>query len=1355
MNNTFIGQTINERYRLDSLLGDGGMGSVYRAFDQNLQRKVAIKLMHGHFARQEEFRQRLVQEAQTAARLDNPSIVQIYDFGSADIGPFIAMEYVEGGSLREHLQRLQRLNKYLPFNQSLQIGIQIAEALDYAHKQGVIHRDVKPGNILLKRLSHPDEVGAQPFRAKLTDFGLVKLIEGSPMTQSGATVGTPTYMSPEQCEGDDLDGRSDLYSFGIVMYELVTNRLPFAFQTLADAISTHRRGVQPSPASEYRSDAPQLINSFLAKALAKSPEDRFTSGYEMAQALRAALIALEGAPTRVMMRQELDILDEVEQPPDGYELHILTPNHPSSVVHLTQSVFTLGRNADNDIVLPAEGVSRHHTRLQATSLGWEVVDLGGTNGTWIDSRRLRPNEPAPISPGSTIRIGPYELTLQGPEIPQDMLLVGATLAAAVIPGIPTEQPPRPTVPLGVFAAQETFVIEPEKSVEIRVEVTNHSDLDDRVTLRVSRIPPEWIQTPPRFVAVKAGESIQQAIVIRVPKTPKTPSGLQRMKLQLVSQRYSAINVAIVINLNVQQFVAFTAKMEPEHVKVPADVTVTVQNVGNAAGYFVVTAHDPTEALRFFGEKGRISLQPTQVASVPLRIEAADQPLLGASETIPFAVNVGSRQTGKQILAGEADVSGRIPSWLMFLLLFLVTVACVFVGIAAVINWTRGSEEVATPVAPVDSGATVLNVVGDVRVQVGDEETAVTPGRTILADSTITTGGDGQVTLILADQSTLFLTENGSLTIVKYATDPNALSQSSIFKLNQGDLLLRKPGPGNLLQVQGQNGSNIASLQYQETGSSAARPTHLGKRAHQSSSIDSYMSVRVTDISVLVSCFTGQCRLLDIGTVLPAGMELSVTTNGITSAPTVITTASVSYQYWQLKCNQCLPSLEPVATTTATTTATIDPNMTGTPSPLTPSPTVDLASDNDGDGLSNGQEVLIGTDPNNWDTDGDRLSDGQEVKTYGTQPLNPDTDRDRLDDGDEVLVYFTKPTQVDTDQDSYSDGVEVLDLGSNPLDPNDPLPRTPTPTPTSGNTATATATFVVPPTATNTPMVTIVASSTPTQISPNTATPTFTPLPPDTATPTNTPTPLPPDTATPTNTPTPLPADTATSTNTSTPLPADTATPTNTPTDTPIPVDTPTEEIPATIIPSTSISERGLANLEPVFVCETAVSPTLDGKFSKEEWPSTPMITLGQGQTQLFGQRDAAHLYIAYLVNTTTYDTNDAVNLFIDTLNNDLLDNTDRRFVVARDGRTEIWAGDKSGWNTNYSSSNWDAVTGELSDGWVVEISINISAEMPLLMESFGIMAQSQTINKQIISPNMADYNIPYTWQDVSMSVCGE
>ena len=122
---------------------------------------------------------------------------------------------------------LQRMRKFLPLAQSLQIGAQISEALDYAFQRGIVHRDIKPGNIMLKRLNRPDEPDEQPFRALLTDFGLVKLQEGSQLTQSGTTLGTPTYMSPEQCKGDKLDGRADLYALGVVLYELFTNRLPF------------------------------------------------------------------------------------------------------------------------------------------------------------------------------------------------------------------------------------------------------------------------------------------------------------------------------------------------------------------------------------------------------------------------------------------------------------------------------------------------------------------------------------------------------------------------------------------------------------------------------------------------------------------------------------------------------------------------------------------------------------------------------------------------------------------------------------------------------------------------------------------------------------------------------------------------------------------------------------------------------------------------------------------------------------------------------------------------------------------------------------------------------------------------
>ena len=224
------------------------------------------------------------------------------------------MEYVDGGSLRDHLRRLQRLQKYLPLAQCLQIGIQIAEALDYAHRRKIIHRDVKPGNIILKRLSRPDEAGAQPFRALLTDFGLVKLQEGTSLTQSGATVGTPTYMSPEQCEGRELDGRSDLYSLGIVLYELVANKLPFTFQTLSEAIAAHQNNVQAAPASLLRPEVPPIIDSLLTRAMAKSPDQRFDTGAEMADALRSAFVALEGLPTRVMLHQELDILDQVAEP---------------------------------------------------------------------------------------------------------------------------------------------------------------------------------------------------------------------------------------------------------------------------------------------------------------------------------------------------------------------------------------------------------------------------------------------------------------------------------------------------------------------------------------------------------------------------------------------------------------------------------------------------------------------------------------------------------------------------------------------------------------------------------------------------------------------------------------------------------------------------------------------------------------------------------------------------------------------------------------------------------------------------------------------------------------------------------
>ena len=741
---SLIGQTLNKRYRLDALLGDGGMGTVYRAADLNLERQVAIKLMHSHFANKEEFRQRLVQEARTAAQLDHPSIVRVYDFGDSDQGLFIGMEYVDGGSLRDHLRRLQRLQKYLPLVQCLQIGIQIGEALDYAHQRKIIHRDVKPGNIILKRLNRPDEAGAQPFRALLTDFGLVKLQEGVSLTQSGATVGTPTYMSPEQCEGRELDSRSDLYSLGVVLYELIANKMPFTFQTLSEAIAAHRNGVQPPPVSSLRPEVPPIIDSLLVRALAKSPADRFASGAEMADALRSAFVALEGLPTRVMLHQELDILDQVAEPPAGFELHIHTPGHQDSIVPLTRAVITLGRNLDNDIVLPADGVSRHHTRLQATSLGWEAVDLGGVNGTWLNEHRLRPEEPTPLSVGSLLRIGPYEMLLEGPETPvadpqakqvepisapitPGLIGLGAGAVASAVPpsavppsaappsaappasgsasssgAVVAEQPTLPPAgadaPLALHLARNTITADPGQRVEVKVDVENRGDVEDKVTVRVRGLDPSWVEEPAEFITVPPRQTVSVPITISPPRGRGVPSGRQRVRFEVVSQHYPEAKIGVSAALTVSGFVSFEAVMEPTELRVPGRTLVTIHNNGNKATEFKVTGRDLQQVIRFRGERDRITLQPNQSANIELALEPRETNWFGEGDVYPFEVEVVGAEGGRRALPGEAHVRALLPSPVVYGAAFLAIFLCALGGMLLFSNWGRflGIGATATP-----------------------------------------------------------------------------------------------------------------------------------------------------------------------------------------------------------------------------------------------------------------------------------------------------------------------------------------------------------------------------------------------------------------------------------------------------------------------------------------------------------------------------------------------------------------------------------------------------------------------------------------------------------------------------------
>lgn len=273
------------RYRIVRQLGRGSMGRVYLAEDPNTDRQIALKVLDpkrdvDDDTERERLRNRFLQEARAAGRLNHPAIVMVLDADTDPVteAPYIAMEWVDGESLQEFL----RHHGPLPADAATSMAAKIGDALAYAHQNEVIHRDVKPANILISR-----EGGV-----KLTDFGIAKLVSQS-LTGTGMILGSPFYMSPEQVRGEPADARSDLFSLGIVLYEVLTGRPPFVGDTLA-ATTYKILNVDPRPADLDRDDLSVDLVALVDRALAKAPEERFQSATEMARALR--LVGQGAAP---------------------------------------------------------------------------------------------------------------------------------------------------------------------------------------------------------------------------------------------------------------------------------------------------------------------------------------------------------------------------------------------------------------------------------------------------------------------------------------------------------------------------------------------------------------------------------------------------------------------------------------------------------------------------------------------------------------------------------------------------------------------------------------------------------------------------------------------------------------------------------------------------------------------------------------------------------------------------------------------------------------------------------------------------------------------------------------------------
>ena len=278
-----IGQIVKDRYEILEILGEGGMAFVYKARDTQLERLVAIKTLKPNYVNQETFVERFKREAKTAANLNHPNIVQIFDWGIED-EPFFVMEYIEGNTLTSIIAK----NRTISLSDILFIGAQVSSGLHAAHEKGLVHRDIKPGNIMIT----PDG------KVKVTDFGIVSLQnEESDITKTGSILGTASYISPEQAQGKPVSIESDLYSLGTVLYELISGKPPFAGDTPISTATKHLTE-RPEKPSSFRRDLPKGVESAIMKLLEKATYDRFKSAEDLRATLLQQRKSLQSEQTR-------------------------------------------------------------------------------------------------------------------------------------------------------------------------------------------------------------------------------------------------------------------------------------------------------------------------------------------------------------------------------------------------------------------------------------------------------------------------------------------------------------------------------------------------------------------------------------------------------------------------------------------------------------------------------------------------------------------------------------------------------------------------------------------------------------------------------------------------------------------------------------------------------------------------------------------------------------------------------------------------------------------------------------------------------------------------------------------------
>lgn len=703
-----LGQTIGN-YQIDLLLGTGGMGQVYRGHHAHLARQAAIKVMHPQLAVDPRFRERFLREVKSAEMLKHQHIVTIFDFGEQHGHYYLVMELLQNGSLRSLLRSRADRSFTWPVSLGIDLVRQAAEALAFAHQNNVIHLDIKPDNLLLLKQTDADN-----YSIKVSDFGLARVIEENSQagfeTWHSGPLGTPAYMSPEQCQGLALSARSDVYSLGVVLYEVVTGRLPVAAKNINEALSYHLTVLQPPSPRQFCPELPIELEEVILRCLAKEPDQRYGTTAELIDALnnvrRNRLLeslfpdvpAADAAPLTPVQADEAPAAPAPAFVPQVQLFDAL--GQPKEVFELTTGGLTVGRLGKNTISRDDPALGRYHLRI-----GWDgtqatVTDLGSRAGSTLDDELLPPYQPRPWAWGQLLRVGSFFLRLDQRVAGnrQDALLAGAATQSTQTARVANER-----IGVAFVGGQEAVQLVPNQPQLMSVLLTNHGTVPDTFTLAVEGVPPGWIELPTKPIPLGSGLQTSVMFRITVPMASSSRAGAYPITVRARSQAIPEEYGQALTTWRVAPFVDSELSISPKRVQSRdlAHYTVTIRNAGNSTMRYALQADDQEQRLGYQFSQPQIDVKPGTAAEVALTTES-ERRMVGGERRHRFNV-LATDERGEAAETSAVFVQQSvIPFWmllpiLLFTLLGLVGVSSLARPAATTADATAVSSDTIAPV----------------------------------------------------------------------------------------------------------------------------------------------------------------------------------------------------------------------------------------------------------------------------------------------------------------------------------------------------------------------------------------------------------------------------------------------------------------------------------------------------------------------------------------------------------------------------------------------------------------------------------------------------------------------------------